>query len=689
MEPERETIVIVGAGIVGVATAYFTAKKLAKKYPAETRPQVILLEQCEPGCSASGKSGGFLARHWSDGTDTEQLAQFSYDLHAKLALEHNGSERWGYRPLNTFCAEIDRIPVMPAKQHKSAHQRTEAESVVTSIEVIAPRAHSSSSVTTMEYSGPGTPVTLFDSENQQTSTHGSISVPDVGGVKEVAPEAVPWLKTSLVNKLRQVGDTTSTAQVDPLKFTRSLLAEAKGYGLKSIRGKVIDVADTGYRQPIIELSIDKGAGIGTLGELSDVLNYVDPSNAESISAKSKRLGTTKPYILLLDQGQDIPADKIVVACGAWATSCLRWEAFRDVSASQIPIQGLRVHYLLAKPKEQIPAQAVFAEINGTVYSGEDAIEIYPRPDGSVFICGEALDDPEMPPHNPFEPVYSKRATGRLKQIVNDVSSTLSFDMIQYGLACHLPVHAKGIPVISKVPSSKGLYIAAGHGCWGILNGPATGLAISELLVDDECSRSQHESGTKHKENVQKFLRKIGKDAEAKVQAEKQLNAQLAKIEAAAAQSYSKDTGTTVLEPAAVAKQAASKSAKPAQKADQTGQPNEPASEPKQNNRPANIGVIGEWEVVEEIVDLPKSDRGGGNAIDENSDDLPQNPPELRGAELLDEEDHHSGQLADFDIKEKTATTAPDPADDTIDPAAVVFKKRRAPVNRSTRKQRKL
>ncbi|KAJ2542205.1 hypothetical protein GGF49_003089 [Coemansia sp. RSA 1853] len=685
MESDRETIVIIGAGIVGVATAYFTVKKLAKKYPAEIRPQVILLEQCEPGCSASGKSGGFLARHWSDGTDTEQLAQFSYDLHAKLALEHNGSERWGYRPLNTFCAEIDRIPVMPAKQHKSTHQRTEAESVVTSIEVIAPRAHSSSSVTTMEYSGPGTPITSFDSENQQTSTHGSISVPDVGAVKEVAPEAVPWLKTSLVNKLRQVGDTTSTAQVDPLKFTRSLLAEAKGYGLKSIRGKVIDVADTGYRQPIIELSIDKGAGIGTLGELPDVLNYVDPSNAESISTKSKKLGTTKPYILLLDQGQDIPADKIVVACGAWATSCLRWEAFRDVSASQIPIQGLRVHYLLAKPKEQIPAQAVFAEINGTVYSGEDAIEIYPRPDGSVFICGEALDDPEMPPHNPFEPVYSKRATGRLKQIVNDVSSTLSFDMIQYGLACHLPVHAKGIPVISKVPSSKGLYIAAGHGCWGILNGPATGLAISELLVDDECSRSQHESGTKHKENVQKFLRKIGKDAEAKILADKQLNAQLAKIEAAAAQSYSKDTGTVAPEPAAVAKQAAPKSAKPAHK---KAVPDEPASEPKQSNRPTDIGIIGEWEVVEEVVDLPNSDRGGENAIDA-SGDLPQNQPELRGAELLDEEDHHSGQLADFDIKEKTATTAPDPADDSIDPEAVVFKKRRAPVNRATRKQRKL
>ncbi|KAJ1852479.1 hypothetical protein GGH12_004393 [Coemansia sp. RSA 1822] len=205
------------------------------------------------------------------------------------------------------------------------------------------------------------------------------------------------------------------------------------------------------------------------------------------------------------------------------------------------------------------------------------------------------------------------------------------------------------------------------------------------VFDNRSSRSQHESGTKHKENVQKFLRKIGKDAEAKILADKQLNAQLAKIEAAAAQSYSKDTGTVAPEPAAVAKQAAPKSAKPAHK---KAVPDEPASEPKQSNRPTDIGIIGEWEVVEEVVDLPNSDRGGENAIDA-SGDLPQNQPELRGAELLDEEDHHSGQLADFDIKEKTATTAPDPADDSIDPEAVVFKKRRAPVNRATRKQRKL
>ncbi|KAJ2786104.1 hypothetical protein H4R18_000136 [Coemansia javaensis] len=502
---DRETIVIIGAGIVGVASAYFTAKRLAESNRGGAR--VVLLEQCEPGCSASGKSGGFLARHWSDGTDTEQLAQFSYDLHQRLAAEHGGAEQWGYRPLNTFCAEIDRIPVMPAKQHKASHRRTEAEAMVTSIEVIAPRPVRSKPPAAAD-AAPATPAApaaaAATDDAQQAGTHGSISVPDFSGVKEVPPETVPWLKSDLVNKLRQVGDTASTAQVDPLKLTRSLLAEAKARGVEYVRAKVIDVAEPRRcRLSPVEFAIDckpaaRGPASLPLPLPQPARGSAGPRAAATATATATAAAAAaaaalggpparKPYVVLLDQGDDIPADKIVVACGAWSTACLRWEAFREVAASQIPIQGLRAHYLLARPRTPIPAQAVFAEINGTVYSGEDAIEMYPRPDGSVFICGEALDDPEMPPHNPFEPVYSKRATARLKQIVNDVSSALSFDIIQYGLACHLPVHAKGIPVISRVPSSRGLFIAAGHGCWGILNGPATGLAVSELLLDGECT----------------------------------------------------------------------------------------------------------------------------------------------------------------------------------------------------------
>jgi glycine/D-amino acid oxidase-like deaminating enzyme len=45
------------------------------------------------------------------------------------------------------------------------------------------------------------------------------------------------------------------------------------------------------------------------------------------------------------------------------------------------------------------------------------------------------------------------------------------------------VTGDGLPLISAVPGSAGAYIATGHSVWGILNAPATGEAMAELIVD--------------------------------------------------------------------------------------------------------------------------------------------------------------------------------------------------------------
>jgi glycine/D-amino acid oxidase-like deaminating enzyme len=52
-------------------------------------------------------------------------------------------------------------------------------------------------------------------------------------------------------------------------------------------------------------------------------------------------------------------------------------------------------------------------------------------------------------------------------------------------ACFLPLSPDGVPVIGPVPGVAGAYVATGHSCWGILNGPATGLAVAELLAHGE------------------------------------------------------------------------------------------------------------------------------------------------------------------------------------------------------------
>jgi glycine/D-amino acid oxidase-like deaminating enzyme len=50
-------------------------------------------------------------------------------------------------------------------------------------------------------------------------------------------------------------------------------------------------------------------------------------------------------------------------------------------------------------------------------------------------------------------------------------------------ACYRPVYDDGLPLLGRVPGVQGTYVATGHSCWGILNGPGSGLALAELTCD--------------------------------------------------------------------------------------------------------------------------------------------------------------------------------------------------------------
>jgi glycine/D-amino acid oxidase-like deaminating enzyme len=54
-----------------------------------------------------------------------------------------------------------------------------------------------------------------------------------------------------------------------------------------------------------------------------------------------------------------------------------------------------------------------------------------------------------------------------------------------GQACYLPNSSDGLPLIGEYPGISGLYVGTGHSCWGILNSPATGLMLSELILDKQ------------------------------------------------------------------------------------------------------------------------------------------------------------------------------------------------------------
>src|SRR6478735_7269487 len=86
-------VVICGGGVIGASIAYFLSRRGVA---------VTVVERTGIACAASGKSGGFLARDWCDGTPLAALARRSFDLHAELAKRLDND--WGYRRLTTWGA---------------------------------------------------------------------------------------------------------------------------------------------------------------------------------------------------------------------------------------------------------------------------------------------------------------------------------------------------------------------------------------------------------------------------------------------------------------------------------------------------------------------------------------------------------------------------------------------------------
>jgi len=97
-------VLICGGGAIGASIAYFLSLRGV---------EAIVIERTGLACSASGKSGGFLALDWCDGTPLEPLAQRSFTLHGRLAQEV-GSD-WNYRRLTTYGG------CMGLRQHDSAY----------------------------------------------------------------------------------------------------------------------------------------------------------------------------------------------------------------------------------------------------------------------------------------------------------------------------------------------------------------------------------------------------------------------------------------------------------------------------------------------------------------------------------------------------------------------------------------
>jgi len=339
-------IVICGGGVIGASIAYFLGRRGVAS---------VVVERTALACAASGKSGGFLALDWCDGTPLQELARRSFALHAGLSNEIPGD--WGFRRMETYGGIVE------AKE--SVRRRN--------------------------------------------------SGVDVG-----------WI-SGRVTIDRRLGNAETTAQVHPEKFAAALMraAEAKGAEFR-------------------------------IGNATGLVRSRDGTRVEGVTI----------------DGEVLPADAVVIAMGPWSILAAGWLTMPVVF-------GLKGHSLIFETGDRIPAEALFLEYEAP--DGALSPEIFPRPDGTIWACAISSESPL--PVDPAAVAPDPGAMERLEVLCRSLSPVLAKARILARQACFRPITQDGLPLIGAAPGLAGAYVATGHSVWGILNAPATGEAMAELILD--------------------------------------------------------------------------------------------------------------------------------------------------------------------------------------------------------------
>jgi glycine/D-amino acid oxidase-like deaminating enzyme len=339
-------VLICGAGVIGASIACFLARRGVG---------ATVIERSAVACAASGKSGGFLALDWCDGTPLQQLARRSFALHASLAEDIGNT--WGYRRMTTYGGFAGERATARGRQ----------------------------------------------------------------------PRQLDWVADD-VTLTRQLGATATTAQVHPGRFTAALMADAEARGAELRIGQVTGLVREGNGARVCGVEVD---------------------------------------------GEVIAGDAVVIAMGPWSILAARWIPLP-------PVYGLKGHSLVFETGAEVPAEALFLDYRE---AGGAALapEVFPRADGTTYVCAISSESPL--PVEPAEVAPDPGAIERLQVLCARLSPALRPDRVRARQACFRPVTRDGLPLIGRVPGLAGAYVATGHSVWGILNAPATGEAMAELIVD--------------------------------------------------------------------------------------------------------------------------------------------------------------------------------------------------------------
>ncbi|KAI1796163.1 nucleotide-binding domain-containing protein [Ganoderma leucocontextum] len=433
--------VILGAGIIGLSSAH----ALARIAPPDHK--IHLVEPApELFSSASGKAAGFLAKDWFVPA-IAPLAALSFELHRALAETYGGRARWGYSESLSYSLD---------------HAYQSDDSSPASSDASEPSGRNGSQ-------GQGGLDWLL-SNTSRAAVAGTADRSE-----KSADDLPPWLLAKPA-ALEAISDRKSTAQVVPRRLCEFLLEQclAAGVVLHHPARATMFVNDERDPEGMTRLRIE----------------YSAQQQSESLEGRSRVV--------------DIRCESLVVAAGCWTPHVY---ATLFPNASRMPrITHLAGYSVTFKTKHwpptaappsfphgsTSPCHAVFTDTAGF------APEIFSRANGDVWLGGlnpAHTTLPKLPTDAHVDPAEVDRLLA--------VGHALCGEDIQVtGEAlCFRPVSATGRPIIARMHEADlgdglkphrldgqgGVFVATGHGPWGIALSLGTGQVVAEMVLGRETS----------------------------------------------------------------------------------------------------------------------------------------------------------------------------------------------------------
>ncbi|KAF7958025.1 hypothetical protein EAE96_003592 [Botrytis aclada] len=267
------------------------------------------------------------------------------------------------------------------------------------------------------------------------------------------PSTLDWFENDNVKWYSEMGTPETTAQVHPYQFTTSMADLAVEKGVEIIYGSVTAIDYTG--------------------------NHVKGVTYEDKETKHIHM---------------LPANDVILSAGPWTSHV--WP--------EAPITSQRAHSVVIEA--EVSPWAVFTEIDlpkGFGRKSEDGAkkrkhdkmvnpEMYARPDGTVYACGEGDERIPLPKSSNLV-VCDESSCDDILDYVGSISDPLRNGKVLVRQACYLPLASSGGGPLIGHTGIRGLFLAAGHTCWGIQNSCATGKLMSEFVFDGEAKSADIQS----------------------------------------------------------------------------------------------------------------------------------------------------------------------------------------------------